>query len=211
MIFFGRTSFPITTGSTFNKENVTRLIARYENPKYQFRLTGEYFLLSNYTYFDSLYKAQQEGTLFNILHLTAEKVFKISKHINLYTELHLQQATGNSPVNLPQLITRNRLAYEGNLGFKNLNLSTGLEFRYHTPYKADNYSPLIGQFIFQDTTTISNKPDVNLFVHFSIKTFKAFVRLENLNAIGKNYNFVMPHYLYSPMWFRLGIWWGFVN
>lgn len=211
MIFFGKTSFPISTASTFDKENTTRLLARYENPRYRFRLTGEYFLVSNYTYFDQFYNAQQEGTLFNILHITGEKMFKLGKHINLYTELHLQQAAGNPPLNLPQILTRNRLAYEGNLGFKNLNLSTGLEFRYHTPYKADNYSPLIGQFVFQDTTTISNKPDVNLFVHFRIKTFSAFVRLENLNAIGKNYNFVMPHYPYSPMWFRLGIWWGFVN
>jgi hypothetical protein len=114
-------------------------------------------------------------------------------------------------VNLPQLLTRNRFAYEGNLGFKNLNLSTGIELRYHTPYKADNYSPILGQFVFQDTAIISNRPDVNLFVDFSIKTFKAFVRLENVNSIGKNYNFVMSHYPYTPLWFRLGIWWGFVN
>ncbi len=31
----------------------------------------------------------------------------------------------------------NRFAYEGKL-FRNLNLSAGLELRYHTPYKADN-------------------------------------------------------------------------
>jgi len=211
VIFFGRTSFPLTTATTFTKENTTRLMARFEDPRLQFRLTGEYFLAGNYVYFDSLYRAQQESTLFNVLHITAEKVFRLSKHFNLYSEVHLQQATGNPPVNIPLFFTRNRIAYDGNLGFKNLNLSTGIEIRYHTPYKADNYSPLIGQFVFQDTTTISNRPDVNLFLHFRIKTFKAFVRLENLNALGGNYNFTGSHYPYSPMWFRLGIWWGFVN
>jgi hypothetical protein len=210
-IFFGRTSFPVATSATFSKENITRLLARYENPKFRFRLTGEYFLVSNYSFFSSFYDAEQESTLFNVLHVTGEKVFKLSKHINLYSEVHLQQPAGNPPLNLPQFFTRNRVAYEGNLGFKNLDLSTGLEVRYHTPYKADNYSPIPGQFVFQDTATLSNKPDVNLFVHFSIKTFKAFIRLENINSIGKHYNFVSSHYAYTTLWFRLGIWWGFVN
>jgi hypothetical protein len=210
-IFFDRTSFPVRTNATFTKENITKLVARYENPKFRLRLTGEYFLVSNYSYFKSFYDAEQESAIFNILHLSGEKAFKLSRHLNVYTELHLQQAAGDPPVNLPHLLTRNRLAYEGNLGFKNLDLAAGVEFRYHTPYKADNYSPLTGQFVFQDTATISNRPDVNLFVHFSIKTFKAFVRLENLNSIGQHYNFVTLHYPYTPVWFRLGIWWGFVN
>lgn len=211
VIFFGKTAFPVRTSSTFTKENLTRLVATYENPKLHLKLTGEYFLASNYVYFDSMYHARQESTLFNILHVSAEKMFRLGRHMNLYTEAHIQQPAGNPPVNLPLFFTRNRLAYEGNLGFKNLSLATGIEIRYHTPYKADNYSPLIGQFIFQDTATISNKPEVNLFLHFSIKTFRAFIRLENINSIGKNYNYVSPHYPYTPLWFRAGIWWGFVN
>lgn len=211
VIFFNRTNFPVRTAGGFKKENITRLLARFEDPKLGLRLTGEYFLASNYVYFDSMYHAQQETALFNMLHLSAEKVFSLSKHLRLYTEVHVQQPSGNPPVNLPQFLTRNRLAYEGNLGFKNLNLCTGLEVRYHSPYKAANYSPIIGQFILQDTTTISNRPDVNLFVDFRIKTFKAFVRLENINAAGNRFNFVAAHYPYTPMWFHLGIWWGFVN
>jgi hypothetical protein len=211
VIFFGRTSFPLTTASAFNKENHTRLSASYDNSKIGLRLSGEYFIISNYSYFDRFYHAQQEATLFNLLHVTAEKRFKLVKNINWYTEVHLQQATGNPPVNAPLIFTRNRFMYEGNLGFKNLKLATGLEFRYHTPYKADDYSPLNGQFVYQDTTTISNLPEVNLFLHFRIKSFKAFVRLENINAAGNNYNTVSSHYLYSPMWFRIGIFWGFVN
>jgi hypothetical protein len=211
VIFFGRTSFPVNTSSTFNKENNTRLFAAYDNSKIGLRLSGEYFIVSNYSYFDNFYHAQQEATLFNMLHVAAEKKFRLAKNINWYTEVHLQQATGKPPINVPLILTRNRFMYEGNLGFKNLKLATGLEFRYHTPYKAGNYSPLAGQFVYQDTTTISNLPEVNIFVHFRIKSFKAFVRLENLNALGQNNNLVASHYPYSPMWFRVGIFWGFVN
>ncbi len=210
-IFFGRTSFPVRTSAVFDKENHTRVFAAYENPKQGLRLSGEYFIVSNYSYFDSFYHARQEATLFNILHIAAEKRFRLAKNIHLYTEFHLQQAAGNPPVNIPFIFTRNRLAYEGKLGFKNLDLATGIEVRYHTPYKADNYSPLTGQFVYQDTATISNFPEAHLFLNFRIKSFKAFVRLENLNAIGQNYNYVTSHYLYMPMWFRVGIWWGFVN
>jgi hypothetical protein len=210
-IFYGKTSFPITISSSFTKENFTRLLARYTNPKYNFQLTGEYFLISNYNYFSDLYIPQQEGTLFNVLRVSGEKMFKLSRVFHLYSEVHLQQAAGNPPLNFPQFLTRNRLMYEGNLGYKNLNLATGIEVRYHSPYKADNYSPIMGQFVYQDTAIISNTPDINLFVDFRIKTFKAFVRLENINTIGGNYNFVSSYYPSTPLWFRLGIWWGFVN
>lgn len=211
VIFFGRTSFPVQTTSTFKKENHSRLFAAYDNPKAALRLTGEYFIVSNYGYFEQFYRARQEATLFNFLHVAAEKRFRLWKNINWYTEVHVQQAAGNPPVNIPLLFTRNRVMYEGTLGFKNLRLATGIEMRYHTPYKADNYSPLNGQFVYQDTATISNRPELHLFLNFRIKTFKAFVRFENLNALGNNFNSVSSHYLYSPMWFRLGIFWGFVN
>ncbi|HEX6915559.1 MAG TPA: putative porin [Chitinophagaceae bacterium] len=211
VIFFGKTSFPVRKNTGFDKENHTRLFGSYDNPKIAFRLSAEYFIASNYSYFDSFYHAKQERTIFNFLHLAAEKRFVLAKNIHLYTELHLQQATGNPPVHVPLLFTRNRLAYEGKLGLKNLDLAAGVEMRYHTPYKADNYSPLNGQFVFQDTVTISNRPELNLFVDFRIKTFKAFIRLENINASGNKMNLVSSHYLYMPMWFRVGIWWGFVN
>ena len=113
--------------------------------------------------------------------------------------------------------TRNRLAYE-NLLFRNLNLATGLEIRYNTPYKADNYSPVLGQFFYQDTLTISNLPDIHAFLHMRIKSFKLFVRLENLNALSaeiplafKNNNMAAPTYPLPGLFIRFGFYWSFVN
>jgi hypothetical protein len=210
-IFYGKTNFPVKTSPGFKQENYSRLFAVYEIPKQRLRLSANYYVITNYVYFDSFYHARQESTLFNILHVAAEKIFKLSKHVFLHSEVHLQQAAGNPPVNIPLIFTRNRLAYEGNLGFKNLDLATGIEIKYHTPYKSDNYSPLVGQFVFQDSTTISNRPDVSLFLHFRIKSFKGFIRTENLNTLGKNYNFAASHYPRTPFWVRVGIWWSFVN
>ena len=203
--------------SGFNKENIAKAFTSIEIPQLNFKLTADYFLITNYVYFDGYYQSKQYSTLFNVLHVGAQKKFSIAKHWNLYSQVHLQQTTGNPPLNLPLIFTLNRIAFEGNF-FHNLDLSTGLEFRYYSAYKADNYSPLTGQFFFQDVQTINNRPDVNLFLNFRIKSFKGFIRFEGLNALNEQdkfsftkYNYTAPHYATRGIWFRYGLWWNFVN
>jgi hypothetical protein len=118
---------------------------------------------------------------------------------------------------VPLLFTRNRLAFEGNF-YKNLNLSTGLEVRYYTPYEAYNYSPVMGQFAPQDTFKLKNLPDVSAFFDFRIKSFTAYIRAENLNTASFvngfgfiNNNFAAPHYPTQGLMIRFGIQWNFVN
>ena len=214
-IYSPENSFLVTTSQSLKKENTTKLFARYENPTKNLVLGGEYFLMTNYTYFDGFFTAQQSSTVFNVLHLSAEKKFKLSKHWNLYSEIHVQPTTGNPPVHLPFLLTRNRIAFEDNgKFFTNLFISTGLELRYYTNYKADNYSPFTGQFFYQDNYSTSNRPDVNVFLHFRIKSFKAFVRYENINTLipgNDKLNFSASNYANAGTWFRFGVWWNFVN
>ena len=119
---------------------------------------------------------------------------------------------------MPLVYTRNRFLYEGNLGFKNLNIAFGLEGRYHTPYKADNYSPVLGQFFYQDSVTINNLPDVHGLLHFRIRSFTAYVRAENLNTARifggfqfNNNNLAAPGYPTPGLNIRFGVFWSFVN
>ncbi len=209
--------FPVTNRANFNKENIICLFASYENPRNGLKLGAEYFAVNNYLYFDNFFSAKQDATLFNVLHISLEKKFRLSKYWNWYTEIHMQQTTGEPPVNLPLLLTRNRIAFEGNF-YTNLFVSTGIELRYNTAYKADNYSPFIGQFFYQNTQSISNRPDINAFLHIRIKSFKGFVRLENLNTLNPNkgfefskLNFVSGLYPNTGLWTRVGIWWNFIN
>lgn len=216
-IFDPLSRFPIDNRTNFGKENIVRLFANYENPKNGLRISGNYYVVNNYIYFDSFFLAKQEATLFNVFHVSLEKKFKLSRYWNWYTEIHFQQKTGQAPVNIPSLLTRNRIAFEGNF-FTNLFLSTGLEIRYHTPYKADGYSPFVGRYFFQNTETISNRPDINLFLHFRIKSFKGFVRFENLNTLNTSkgfefskLNMVSSVYPSLGLWTRVGVWWNFIN
>jgi hypothetical protein len=205
----------------FNKENVVHLFGSIDQPKLQLTLAANYYLLTNYPYFYNYYQAGQESNPFNVLVVSANKRFALTRHLILRTTAILQKVAGGSPVNIPLFVTQGQIGYEGKLGFKNLLIAYGLEFRYYTPYTADGYSPVIGQFFSQTQTTIAEKlPDINAYVNFRIRSFVAYFRAENLNTAQvspvygfgfTNNNFVAPYYPYAGLKIRLGIYWSFVN
>lgn len=218
-VFNQLSSFHFDTAAvSLNKENISRLFASFEQPQLKLKLTGNYFLVTNYTYYTDYFRIAQASTLFNVLQVSAEKIFMLGRHWNWKTWVVMQQRVGDGPVNLPLISTRNQIGYDGSLGFKNLRISFGLEGRYFTPYKAPVYSPLTGQYVFQDTATVKLKrPDISAFIHFRIKSFSAYVRAENLNTFDpggggwtKN-NVPTLNYPYPGMQIRVGIFWSFVN
>lgn len=215
-VYDSRTDFPVSDKKNFNKENISKLTAAYINDPASLKISGSYYIISNFLYFDSFFEASQESTLFNVIDIRLEKSFKLSRYLNWYSEIDFQKVLGGGPVHVPFILTRNRLAFEGTF-YKNLNLSTGLEIRYYTNYRTDNYSPFLGQYFYQNTFMTSNRPDVNAFFDFRIRTFKAFVHLDNLNTFDfskysfSKYNYVAPNYPNQGMWLRVGILWSFIN
>ena len=218
-----RPSFVFENASAFNlgdtmslkKENIISFGAVSENAFATLSFTNH--LITNYTYFRDYIHKDQYSKVINLIQVTASKKIRISRHWNWYTQVALQQVDGSAPIRVPLFYTRNRLAYEGNF-FKNLNISTGLELRYFTPFKANGFSPVTAQFIPQDTATIRNRPDIAAFVHLRIKAFTLFVRGENLNTVSfangfsfTENNFAAPHYPTQGFILRLGVKWWFVN
>lgn len=218
-VFDSTSSFFVGGSTDLNKENTSRIFAAIERPNQKLRLFGNYYLLSNYTYLQDYYKVSQASTLFNLLQLGVEKDFALNKKgLHWRTWVIFQQVAGTSPINVPLIFTRNQLAYDGSLGFKNLRMSTGLELRYTTPYKANNYSPLQGQFFVQDEKQVSLRaPDVSAFMHFRIRGFAFYVRVENLNSFDfsttafTGNNLWLPYYPSPGMQIRFGLHWSFVN
>ncbi|MES1221499.1 MAG: putative porin, partial [Bacteroidota bacterium] len=220
-IFTRASSFSYGVPQSFSKENITNLFASIEQPKLHLKLTGNYYLVGNYMYFTAFAKENQQPGLFNMLQINAEKVFHLNKNWVWRAIVQLQQTAGNSPVHVPQILTRDQVGYEGNLGFHNLRLAFGLEFRYYTAYKADGYDPLTGQYYTQNDTTIRmHLPDITAYVHLRIRSFTAYIRAENLNTARinttngfsfNNYNFSAPNYPSSGFRVRIGFFWGFVN
>lgn len=214
-IYQGNSSFNFGNPPDSKKENITVLTAMANNPR--FTLMARNISIANYTYFKNFYQTDQFNGLVNISQVTASTHAKIVGHLNLYSDFIVQQTAGNNPIRVPLFYTRQRLAFEGNF-FKNLNLSTGLDVNYNTPYKPYNYSPVMGKFFPQDSITISNLPQVSAFFNFRIKSFFAFFRAENLNTLSvqkdfgfTNNSFVAPLYPLPGMVIRFGVKWGFVN
>ena len=214
-IYNPASSFSFGNTSTYNKENITMISATADNPFINLSAT-DYFI-TNYNYFSDYYKTAQYNRLINLLRLSASKKIRISKKWNWYTEVTMQQTDAAAPVKVPLVYTRNRIAFEG-VFYKRLNLSTGIEFRYYTPYKEYNYSPVMGQFMPQDSVISSNRPDISAFLHFRIRSFTGYLRAENLNTVSfsdgfafDRNNFAAPHYPYQGFIFRFGIQWNFVN
>ncbi|MFT3981762.1 MAG: hypothetical protein QM687_14935 [Ferruginibacter sp.] len=214
-IFDKRSSFSYTNPGEFKKENIISFGASANNPFVQLSFTNS--IITNYSYFSDYYTPAQTGKVINLLQAAASKKFPLAKKWNLYVDAVLQQTDAAAPIKVPLLYTRTRLAFEG-VYYKNLNLSTGLEIRYFTPFDAYNYSPLMGQFVPQDTFRLKNLPDVHAFLHFRIKTFTGFLRTENLNTLYLkdgfrfvNNNYATPHIPTPGMIIRFGVRWWFVN
>jgi len=226
-IFFSNTnrspSYIYNDQSVFNFKNAT--ISKKENiisfgadaNNQYFNLGFKNHLITNLSYFYNYRQTAQYSKIINLLQVFASKKIKLTKALNWYAEVVLQQTDATAPVKVPLLFTRNRFAFEG-LYYKNLNLSTGLEVRYFTPYKGYNYSPVMGQFMPQDSVTIKNLPDISAFLNFRIKSFTAYIRAENLNTVNftdgfgfTNNNFAALHYPTQGLIIRFGILWNFIN
>lgn len=214
-VFEGASGFNLSDTLSLKKENIISFGAVSENKFATVSFTNH--LLNNYAYFTDYIHKDQYSKPINLIQLTAEKRIKISKKWNWYTFLAFQQTDGAAPIKVPLIFTRNRLAFEGRF-YKNLYISTGVELRYFTPFKANGFSPITGQFFTQNQVTIKNAPDISAFVHFRIKAFTLYLRGENLNTVNfsngfsfTNNNFAAPHYPTQGFILRLGIKWWFVN
>lgn len=213
----GITAFPILEKAGNDKENIIELGGLWEQANKKFRASAQYQLIQNYQYFSSGYQPMVYGKTMSYIRGSLSHNTHLSQHWNWYNELTLQMADPNAPLHLPLVLTRQRLAFEGNF-FKNLYLSTGLELIYHSSYQPDAYMPLTGQFYLQDQFSTKNRPIANAFLNFRIKRFKGYIRMEQLNTLlatsnqlGTRYNFAAPNYPGTGTWLRVGIWWNFIN
>ncbi len=214
-IYNSLSAFNLKNATISKKENIISFGAEAKNPFVN--LSFKNYIITNLAYFSDYYHTVQSSKVINLLQLSASKKIKISKKLNWYVDVVAQQTDGNAPIKVPLVFVRNRFAFEGTF-YKNLNLSTGLEVRYYTPYEAYNYSPVMGQFTPQDTFKLKNLPDITAFFHFRIKSFTAYIRAENLNTVSFlngfgfiNNNYAAAHYPTQGLILRFGILWNFVN
>lgn len=199
--------------NSFGKTLETSVAGTYSLPQFKLSVGGHYHLLNNYVYFDSLGQPRQSGT-FSIVQFTAEKDFKFGP-LHLDNAAYLQQTTSDV-LPLPQFYTKHSLYLEGKIFKKVMLTKIGVDARLTAAYRVPGYNPLIGQFHLQREQDLPFTPLLDAFLSFKVKTFRFFIKLENLLAEPlQTYYFQTANY---PMPFgfqsggmRMGVSWRLVD
>ncbi len=196
----------------------TNLSATYALPKLGFQASGQYHLLNNFIYFDTLATAQQTGAPLSIFQLILQQDFKFGK-FHLDNVIILQQTT-NDALNLPNIFSKHSFYYDGKWFKRKLQIRLGVDVRMNNSYFANTYNPLVGQFILQNKQKIRFFPAVDGSASIKVQQFRFFVKAENLTRVLAGVVGSIPaddQYYQAALYpiqntrFRLGLGWTFRN
>jgi hypothetical protein len=207
--FFEANRF-LAFNNNLKNENTTMLQFSSGSDKWWYHLEVNYYLFGNYCYFRNYVQSAEDPSVFSLMQIILQKQFRLG-HFNWYTDIAWQQTMANAPLHVPLVWARERMAWQGGLFGGHLGLAAGLDFRYNTPYEADDYSPVLQQFVVQQAVRIANVPNLGAYVNLRIRKFTGFVTTENLNTFFHSNNYAAPLYPYDGFNFKVGIRWDYIN
>lgn len=211
-----------------DNEKITSLSATLSHPKWG-ALSGFVQRLDNYTYYNQVFPEEEEASLLSSTLLTEVvqapatiTYFKArySSHYNLWkfgvtTTAQYQKVlpaddTVIPPINVPEWNVRTTLSFSSHLFKKALYLQTGITGHYFTKFYADQYNPLLGDFIRQNRQEIGDFPRIDVFFNGKIQQTRIYFKYEHANASLTGYNyFSAPGYPYRDSILRFGLIWNF--
>jgi hypothetical protein len=194
----------------FNKTIENKVGGRFDWTK-NFAVEGNYYLINNLIYWDDLALPQQTDSIVNIGQLLVHYKLNIG-NFHLDNSAVLQQ-TDNNILRFPTIATKHSLYFEGNLFRDALFGRVGLDFRFNTNYYFDAFQPITQQFHQQNDWEMSMLPIADAFVSFKVRSFRAFVKLENINQLIDNDQiyYSAPNYPIRDWTIRFGVSWYFTD
>ena len=208
---------------------------KFNHPKWGY-LMGEWNKLNKYTYFLNITPLIYRNERMDILPTQQEKeieYFKIKffnnlefgkfSLINTFQYQKVNQVDDPDllftplALNVPEWLIRNTIAYSSYLFNKALYIQTGFSFKFFTDYYADQYNPLIGEFVTQNNIKIGEYPLVDFFLNGKIQQTRVFLKIENLsgkiehflNENAKYDYYAAPYTPYRDFSIRFGLVWNF--
>jgi hypothetical protein len=209
-------------------EKITSLSATLSHPLWG-ALSGFVQRLDNYTYYNQVFPEQTEETLLPQT-LLAEVVqtpetitylkARYSSHYSLwkfgltttaqYQKVMLTDNASSPPINAPEWNVRTTLSFSSHLFKKALYMQTGITGHYFTNYYADQYNPLLGDFMRQDRQEIGNFPRLDVFFNGKIQQTRIYFKYEHANASLTGYDYYSAvGYPYRDSIIRFGLIWNF--
>ena len=134
--------------------------------------------------------------------------------INWENEFTYQTTSDKSLSPAPTFLAYSNLYLKFKIA-KVLNTEIGSDVRFFTRYTPQIYSPIIGQYVLQDSEKaekIGGYPIVNIYANMHLKRTRFYIMASHINSSDRQKKaFELPHYPMNGFTMHLGISWNFIN
>ena len=125
--------------------------------------------------------------------------------------------SGPLALNVPEWLIRSTIMLTSSIFNKALFFQSGFTFVFFTDYYADQYNPILAEFVTQNNTKIGEYPRVDFFFNSKIKSSRIYLKLENISSpiehlinIDTQYDYYSaPFVPYRDFSIRFGLIWNF--
>lgn len=218
---------------SLENEKITSLSATLSHQRWG-TLSGWLQQLTNYTYYNQTYaettlqdlvtpdvlltEVTQSNTAVNYFKLRYQSEYTLRKFALTTTAQYQKILNDNSSnlstqasvINVPKWNVRTTLSYSTAMFKKALFLQAGVTGHYFSAFYADQYNPLLGDFIRQDRHSIGDFPRIDLFFNTKIQQTRLYFKYEHINSTLTGYDFYSAiGYPYRDRIIRFGIVWNF--
>lgn len=189
----------------------TSASASFNMTKYHFVVGASVVQYNSPMYFDLYARPKQYDGSITAMSAFVKKDIYVGNWV-FANHVIYQYIPDSSIIRLPKLVTDHSIYYEDKVFNNALKLQAGVDVFYTSSFFGNAYMPATSQFYLQNETKIGNYPYVDVFVNFKIRTVRAFLKYEHVNAglLGNVY-FMTPHYPMSDGSFLFGLSWDFYN
>ncbi len=125
--------------------------------------------------------------------------------------------SGPLALNVPEWLIRSTIMLTSSIFNKALFFQSGFTFVFFTDYYADQYNPILAEFVTQNNIKIGEYPRVDFFFNSKIKSSRIYLKLENISSpvehiinIDTPYDYyAAPFVPYRDFSVRFGLIWSF--
>jgi hypothetical protein len=194
----------------FPKMSTFKLGGEYMLDKYGIKVSAYNYVLDNYYYFSGPNTPAYDSRAINMLVLSFANRFGY-KGIHFDNDVWFQKSAGSDVIRLPLVTLKSSLYYERHVFKDALWFAVGVNVRYYTPFKANEYNPLFGQFYIQNSHTETFYPILDVFLNVKIKTVRIFLMGTNLSSFFGPQKGYYTAYMYpaADASFQFGAAWRF--
>ena len=223
--------------NSLNNEDFRTQSIFISHPKWG-SIKGEWTSINNFTFFNNstrlidlnkkfIVEVNQTDKKIDYLKLRLDNRFEIGnfswvnnvqyQKVNQEEDLEQQLLSDPLALNVPEWLIRSTFMLTSSIFNKALFFQSGFTFIFFTDYYADQYNPLLAEFVTQNNTKIGEYPRVDFFFNAKIKSSRIFLKLENISStiehlinIDTPYDYyAAPFVPYRDFSIRFGLIWNF--